>query len=312
MIRLAITFALLLAAPFGARWILLLSALFVSPLYATSISYSDEPRAVIGELSNRLRLKFQNNGGQLDQRWLNGELATRADLEGSYCDASNYGFVLESTNPPVVVVVYHKRLAFQPRSFFLRAQLFSGKSELVYGEFPKRSVIFPWPPDTEADARRNREQWFTTHFQLFVHLWLISTNVWLAVSGLFVVIVSRRNRDAGLTAGYAGLFGSLCGWLLYWTAMIDWSIGNWGAMWFVLATAGALSALYSLAFNPVLTRAQLSLACAVASLLLPPVMVFSASILELTADTGKFVLALGITLVLSFLALIARYRKTRQ
>lgn len=300
------------AAPFGARAIsLLMVVLLTAPLCATSISYSEEPRAATGELHNRLRVRYQKSGGKLDSQWLNGELANRTELEGSYCDASNYGFCIETSSPPVVLIVYRKRLEFQPRDFYVRSQLATDKSELIYGKFVDERVVYPWAPDLDADARRLREHWLAAHLPFFTHAWWIAFNVWLAISVACLFMPRRRNDRIGSSAAYLGLLGSLCGWMVYATILIDWSLGPKGVMWLILAIGATLGGLCSLAFNPVKTRTQLSLACSVVGLLLPPMFVTGAELLGANPKIGTFLLLLAAALGISLLALFVRHLKAR-
>lgn len=279
-----------------------------APLCATSISYSDEPRAAIGALCDRLRVRYQKNEGKLDSQWLNGELANRSELEGSYCDASNYGFCIETSSPPVVLIVYRKRLDFQPRDFYIRSQLSTGKSELIYGKFVGDRVIYPWPPDLDADARRLREHWLLTHFQLFVHVWWIVSSAWLALSMVWLARNKDRNCRFSSLAFWSALVAFIAGSIEYTLILFDWSIGPKGVLWWALGMMTILAALPTLFLNRVKTRAQLSLAMATTTLVLPPIATGFVAAFYSNCELTTFLSSLVGSLMIVFLLLVARHR----
>ncbi len=295
-----------------ANLMVVFALLAAAPAFATSIDKGSECTAVLGALADRLKAKYRSNGNRLDPTWTAPELAKREELRGTFCDASNYGMRIESIDPPVITFVYRKRLDFQPHDQLLRVELATGKADHQYKSIPSDRVIFPWPPDPDLDAKRLREQWFTDHFPTLLHGWW-----WLgqlvALSSVLLVLAYAQ-RPYWAKAPHALIAGMAClaGWTSCAVVMLD--VGrHWiiGVLMFGSGGLALLAAGLSIISNPLRTRGEYTLGCALASLTLPVIAVLFLEQAHVGIEAQGFLILVVVLIVLSWAALWLRYRGAR-
>lgn len=301
------------AAPSGARpLVLLLLLLTAHALVATSIDTASEPRAAAGALSDRLRAKYRNNGNKFDPLWLGDGLASRDELAGSFCDASNYGFSIESTVPPVVLVVYRKRLHFQPREFYLRVRLDTDEVTVERGTIPEGRAILPWPPDPAVDAQRLRREWLSQNAALLLRIWWIGTSLCVGLSALWVWRAGRRSHGERSQAAVLALSALSCAWIVY--AWIELEFSQATIVWLIAYVLGAgffCGGVSSLIANQARTRMELTLSIAMALLVVPPAVVLFTELAQLTGTFTHAMILLTSTLLLTIGAQVMRHRSAR-
>ncbi len=294
-----------------ALFALLLLSSVCARAQATEISYSSEPRAAVGALSDRLRRKFHDNGNRFDPACLDGGIASREELEGAFCDASNYGFSMESESPVVVHVIYRKRLEFQPRGFYLRTQLESGVCELMYGEIPDNRAIFPWPPDLQADNRRQREEWLSAHTVMFTQVWWFTFQAFTAIAALWLQITTRRHQGRNSPAAVFALISSASGWLVYSIIALDWTrIIPADFVAYCAAAAFALCGFASVIANRAKSRSELALSVAVLLLVLPPLVILLLGISQ-PINNWQALALIGVVPAIAVGVQLIRYRSAR-
>ncbi|GIK51756.1 MAG: hypothetical protein BroJett014_07290 [Planctomycetota bacterium] len=286
-----------------------LLALICLPLSATSIDTASEPRAAAGALSDRLRAKYRNNGNKFDPAWLDDGLASRDELAGSFCDASNYGFSIESTAPPVVLVVYRKRLSFQPHDFYVRVRLDTGEMTVERGTNPEGRAIFPWPPDPAVDAQRLRREWLSQNAALLLRIWWIGTSLCVSLSALWVWRAGRRSYGERSHAAVLALSALSCAWVVY--AWIEFEFSQATIMWLIAYVLGAgffCGGVSSLIANQARTRMELTLSIAMALLVVPPAVVLFTELAQLSGTFTHTMTLLPSTLLLTIGAQVMRHR----
>ena len=219
---------------------------------------------------------------------------------------------IESIDPPVVTFVYRKRLNFQPRDQLLRVDFATGKADHLYKSMPSERVIFPWPPDPDLDAKRLREQWFADHFAALLHGWWWMGQLVALSSVLFVLAHAQRPYWAKAPHALIASLACVASWATYSVVMLEmgrsWVIG---ILMFVCGGFALLAAGLSIISNPLRTRGEYTLSCALAALTLPVLAVLFLEQAHIGIGALGFVVLIGVLIVLSWAALWLRYRGAR-
>ncbi len=218
MTRLALTLALLLAAPLGG---------------AESARTSEE-HAILGALKDWL-VKAYDKAGALNPHWTLADIDVRPEeLQGSFYDASNFGMHVESVTPPVALIVCRSNFLYQ-RDNCLRVDLLARRGNFLEEAAPPGVGQSVWPEykrinaglQFEFEERRKRE-W----------LWLATVPLAYVPALIRFCLKGRkaaRNRESAalfalggfVVGGYVFLFNAWCslvGWgerdfLLPWLPM---------------------------------------------------------------------------------------------
>ncbi len=159
------------------------------------------------------------------------------DLNGTVTDASNYGMYVETVEPPVIVLVYRKRLEFQDRD--RNATLNLDKWTLV--EYAPREVpttagasIWPDAAHEHIEERLRHEErirrewlglldvwpWWLAALLIALFWWRTRVSRWDVVLGAFLIscaIVALMQYTGGLSYPYGfasnalvyGIFGAI-------------------------------------------------------------------------------------------------------
>jgi hypothetical protein len=180
--------------------VLITMVLISAPMHATEAP-SSEPRAVLGELADRLLREFDRPERQLTPGLsLKDLVEDRSEIAGSNCDASNYGLKVASLDPPVVWIIYRPRHDYQPHGNYVVVDLAARTRVFADKPAPDGEGDFPIPPDEALDAQREWERTSRTIRVVAFAAWWCGVVIWTFASGVLVLGARRVDRKRQLRA----------------------------------------------------------------------------------------------------------------
>ncbi len=183
-----------------ASFLIAIVCLLAAPLWANE-SRSSEPRAVLSELADRVLKHFEKPQSKLSPDFRLTDVVTDArELNVELCDASNYGFWVESTEPPIVWIIYKPRLDSQPRGNYVRVDLQARTRVFADESAPEGRGDFPFPPDQALDAQRRWESTSQLIRLWAFAAWWLSSVIWTFTSSVLVLGARRVDRTRPLRA----------------------------------------------------------------------------------------------------------------
>lgn len=167
------------------RTLILLCLLAIAaPLGACESAPSEMVDLYHNWIANDLRTFYQRVGRLPGDLTLAQAGVNPDDLDNGAGPGANFGMIVESSEPPVVTLVYRHLADEQSRNRFMRVDLRSVESRV--GWLPEGDVAghFDWEPDRSQIAQRNFRHWVYVNDGLFIGCVFLALFTLVGAAGL--------------------------------------------------------------------------------------------------------------------------------
>ncbi len=190
--------------------ILLLFVLAAAPMFACESAPSEIVDWEHRWIADELRTRYAQGATLPADLTLAKAGIDARELDHGIGDGANFGMVVESTEPPVVTLLFRHIADEQSRNRFMRVNLRTGESRegwLPEGEVQGR---FDWDPDPKLVAHRNFRHWVYQYTGVVIALVFI---LLLILVGAASLRVTRESSYSALERRWARMQVAAVAWI---------------------------------------------------------------------------------------------------